>query len=360
MIPLFKVFMAEDVDIELHKVLHSGFIGQGPKVEEFEAALKQYIGNPNMVTTNSGTAALQLALRLIDVKDRYVISTPMTCTATNWAILAEGGKIQWADIDRYTGNISPTSIMDMDMSLDPVAIMAVDWGGTPIDHSFFDFRRIPVIEDAAHAFGSRWYRKMTGTMADYTIFSFQAIKAVTCGDGGALFLKDDSDVRRSKLLRWYGIDREQPRADFRCEQNIPEWGYKFHMNDIAATIGLANLPFVETNLATCRNHADFYDQNLSSVSGLGLPPRDVNVQPSYWLYTLFVEHRDDFMRMMNEKGIMCSRVHERNDLHTCVEQFRTDLPNTQWFVGHECCIPVGWWVTEEDREFIVKTIKGGW
>ncbi len=99
MIPLFKVFMGENVLASLSRVVYSGYIGQGPKVEEFEKALSQYIGNDRVLSLNSGTSALHLALHMIGVNDGEVITTPLTCTATNWPILACGGKPVWCDID---------------------------------------------------------------------------------------------------------------------------------------------------------------------------------------------------------------------------------------------------------------------
>lgn len=339
------------------ETLYSGFIGQGPKVEEFEKELQSYVDNPHVLTTNNGTSALQLALRLVGVRGKKVITTPMTCTATNWPILAEGADIVWADIDRETGNISYDSVIEL-LTEDVVAIMAVDWGGYPIDHSKFDTLPVPVIEDAAHAFGSRWFGKLTGSLSQYTTFSFQAIKHLTCGDGGALCVLNEEDYRRGKLIRWYGIDREQPRADFRCEEDIHEWGYKFHMNDISASIGLSNLPCVDYVLDCHRQNAWYYNKTLTNCT---VHKQSKGILSSYWLYTIFVEDRDDFIRKMAEHGIATSRVHERNDKHSCVSKYKSrELPNLEWFTKHEVCIPVGWWVTSEDREFISEKINEGW
>ena len=132
-IPLFKVFIPESVIEPLCKVLLSGYIGEGPRVEEFERQLGPWFANDNVLTVNSGTSALQLALRLANVGyGDEVVSTPMTCSATNEPILAMGAKIIWADIDAWTGNIDPK---DVARKITPKtkAIMCVHWGGYPCD-----------------------------------------------------------------------------------------------------------------------------------------------------------------------------------------------------------------------------------
>jgi dTDP-4-amino-4,6-dideoxygalactose transaminase len=200
-----------------------------------------------------------------------------------------------------------------------------------------------------------------GTSGNYCAFSFQAIKHLTTGDGGLLVLPNEKELERARLLRWYGIDRNyRGKTDFRVEQDIEEHGYKFHMNDINATIGLSNLKHIDSILEKHISNAMFYHKNLSNVSGLILPKKEPEVQSSYWLFTLKVEDRNNFMLRMQEKGIVTSRVHDRNDRHPCVKEFKTELPQLDDLIDQIVCIPVGWWVTEEEREYIVSSIKEGW
>lgn len=367
MIPLFKVFMPESVIEPLKKTLFSGFIGQGPRVEEFEQALADYIGNPLILTINNGTAALHLALRLAGVGyGDEVITTALTCTATNWPILANGGIPVWADIDPDTGNIDPKSIAKR-ITKKTKAIMVVDWGGYPCDLEEIkkiaispSGKKIPIIEDAAHAFGAIYENTKVGNIADFTMFSFQAIKHLTTVDGGALCLLDEEIYKRGKLLRWYGIDREGPRKDFRCEEDVKEWGYKFHMNDVTATIGLEQLKYVEKTLRRHRENAAYYHKNLKGIPGLTLLKEKPDRLSSYWIFTFKVKDRDKFVKYMYAKNITVSRVHRRNDTHPVVKQFKSHLPNLDRFEKEMICIPVGWWVTEKQRDYIVKSIKAGW
>ena len=205
MIPLFKVHMPESVIDPLRDTLLSGFIGEGEKVVEFEEALAPWFDNENVLATNNGTAAIQLALRLSGVgPGDEVISTPMTCSATNEPVLAAGAKIVWADIDPWTGNID---VHDVKKKITPKtkAIICVDWGGYPCTFAELNYlakkNGLKLIEDACHAFGSEYYGDKVGCQCDFSCFSFQAIKTITTVDGGALTCRSKEDYEKGKLLR---------------------------------------------------------------------------------------------------------------------------------------------------------------
>jgi len=361
----FKVAMSEKINVPLLEVIHSGWIGQGKKVEEFEEALSKRFRNKNCLSLSAGTHGLSLALKMAGVgPGDEVITTPLTCTATNFPIVSRGANIVWADIKEDI-NIQPESIKSC-ITEKTKAIVFVHWGGYPADLEEiskigFD-HGIPVIEDAAHCYGSVYKNSIIGDCeySDYTMMSFQAIKHLTCVDGGVLFTNDKKDYKRGKLLRWYGIDREGPRTDFRCEEDIFEGGDKWHMNDVCATIGLTNMELARENVTLARVNAHYYDQELSKIDGIELTQISPDKKSSYWLYTFLVEKRSDFCTMMATKGISVSRVHERNDKHTCFMDFRKVLPMLEWVMPRYICIPVGWWVTKEDREYIVSCIKEGW
>jgi dTDP-4-amino-4,6-dideoxygalactose transaminase len=390
-IDLFKVFMAPTAAEEVGKVLNSGYIGQGPKVEEFENELKDYFDHDYVSTLNSGTSGLHLALHLLKkpaknvnvyhgavaVESHWpglepgdeVLATPMTCTASNWPILANGLKIKWVDIDPTTLNVD---LDDLERKITPKTkvIMLVHWGGYPNDldrlkeiqtNALFRFGFKPaIIEDGAHSFGSKYKNKLIGTHGNLTMFSLQAIKHLTSVDGGLLLSPHNELHRRTKLMRWYGIDRDGDRKDFRCEADVEEWGFKFHMNDVCATVGLENLKHVDDIVRKHKSNASFYDNNLTDISGVKLLDRKEGHDSAFWIYSLLVENRDGFYRHMNDCGVAVSQVHERNDKHTCVRDYRTALPSLDKTIGKIVSIPVGWWVSDENREYIVDCIKKGW
>jgi dTDP-4-amino-4,6-dideoxygalactose transaminase len=390
-IPLFKVFMADTAAEEVAKILNSGYIGQGPKVEEFENQLKKYFNHDYVQTVNSGTSALHLALQLLQKPIKYnktyegiigyetewpglqpgdeVLATAMTCTATNWPILAHGLKIKWVDVDPETLNMD---LDDLARKITPTtkAIMLVHWGGYPNDldkirkiqdkaYHMYGFKPA-VIEDGAHSFGSTYKGKPIGTYGNLTMFSLQAIKHITSVDGGLLLSPHKQLHDRGKLIRWYGIDRDGDRKDFRCEANIEEWGYKFHMNDVNATVGIENFKHADEIISKHKKNAAYYDKHLQNIPGVTLLKREKGHDSAFWIYSMLVENRDGFYKWMDECKIAVSQVHERNDKHTCVKEYRSFLPNLDKTIEKIVSIPVGWWVTPEEREYIVNCIKKGW
>ena len=305
----------------------------------------------------------------LEVEDNHNFITKnmivSNCTATNMPILQAGADIVWADV-KEDFNIDPESIEDL-ITEKTKAIIVVHWGGYPCDMKkiYAIVRKhigLKIIEDCAHAYGSSYLGHPMGDCyySDYAMFSFQAIKHLTTVDGGALCCKFERDYKRGKLLRWYGIDREGPRSDFRCEDDIAEWGYKFHMNDVCATIGIENMDFAQENVFIAMSNAAFYDKELSGLSGIEITQVETDRVSSSWLYTMLVENRSDFTHMMGSKGISVSRVHERNDKHTCFAKYQRELPGLESIIDKMICIPVGFWVTQEDRRYIVETIKSGW
>ncbi len=357
LIPLFKVFMPESVQKPLLDTLMSGYIGQGPRVVEFEALLAKWIGNSNVLTVNAGTSALHLVYHmLLENPGDEIITTPMTCTATNTPIVnTKGGKIIWADVDPHTGLIDPN---DIEKKITPrtKGIVMVHLGGNPCDidriNSIAKKHNLKTIEDAAHAFGSTYKgRRLGNDTSDFVMFSFQAIKHLTTIDGGALITKSEKDYKRGKLLRWYGIDREVKSEDLRCEEDVKEAGYKFHMNDVCAVVGIEMMKYVEEIIAKHRANAKFYNENLK-VEYVKESP---DSESAYWMYTIHIKdgRRDKFMRYMKDNGVLVSKVHSRNDTHTMFKDFQTELPGLEEYYESMCSIPVGWWLTEEERKKIV-------
>ena len=370
MIPLFKVFMSPYASKNLSPILESGYIAQGPQVELFEKSLREYFNYPYILSLNSATSGLTLALRLLNLSpSSEVISTPLTCTATNWPILANGFKIKWADVDPKNCNIDLESV-EKNITKNTKAIMVVHWGGYPVDldklrqiveraENKYGYR-IPIIEDCAHAFGAKYKGGMIGTHGNICVFSLQAIKHLTTGDGGLIFLPDKETYERAKLLRWFGIDRQQRSGggDLRMESNVPEWGYKFHMNDINASIGLSNLPFVETNTQRMRDVANRYRTELQELYPyVQLLEEEKGFESARWIFTIKIFDKSGFISFMSEKGIMVSQVHNRNDSHSCVSESQTLLSQLDKLEKSIICIPAGWWITNDNQTYIIKCIQ---
>jgi dTDP-4-amino-4,6-dideoxygalactose transaminase len=339
--------MSPEAAARVAEVLASGYIGQGEQVERFEAALQDLLGTPEPpLSVNSCTSALDLALHLCGVgPGDEVITTPITCTATNSPIVTRGARPVWADVDPLTGLIDPD---DVARKLTPRtrAIMAVDWGGALCDYGALKQHGLPVIQDAAH--------HLSPPQGDYACYSFQAIKFLTCGDGGAL-VTPPHQTERARLLRWYGLDR-RGNADFRCAQNIWEVGYKYHMNDIAASIGLANIDYARGAIHGHQVNARHYHEHIAEPPGRWRPPWDD--ASAWWLYTLLVEDRAGFIAHMADQGIAASPVHARNDTHAAFHFPNGPLPGVDYFASRNVAIPVGWWLSADDRRRVVEAVQG--
>jgi dTDP-4-amino-4,6-dideoxygalactose transaminase len=283
-----------------------------------------------------------------------VITTPLTCAATNIPLLRRGAKIVWADICKKTLCIDPIDVRAK-VTEKTKAIVQVHLGGVRADVGIQ--HDIPIVSDAAQALG------IFG-MGNYTCCSFQAIKHITTGDGGMLVVDKPEDHKKAKLLRWFGIDRErkipdtwQAYRDRMMTFDIEELGTKRHMNDIQAALGLAGLINYPEIHAHRKKIFDFYKSELSHLRGLRVVDGIENV---YWLATLLVERRDDFARMLFEAGVETNLVQVRNDKYKVFGGVKADLPVMDEVEGMYISIPIGMHVSFAEAQYICSTIKKGW
>ncbi len=382
---MFKVHMHEDAIQEATHVLRSGFITQGPKVEQFEDQLAAFFGVSirRLTTVNSATTGLTLALKLISNFNKqtdYVLTSALTCTATNWAILANDYKLQWVDTDRNSPNICLDDL-ESKLNANTKIILFVHWGGVPVDlqklsgildrHEQKHHFRPSVIEDCAHAFGSEFQNKKIGTHGNICVFSLQAIKHLTTGDGGFVIWPNEQMAQRARLIRWFGIDRNTPVSgpDFRNREStdIKEFGYKWHMNDLNAAIGLGNLrnigPILEKhirNFAYLQRELKLLDPTKKIFQTIDEP---LGAKTCGWIFTLLLPDsitRKRFFEHMTKHTIESTQVHFRNDIHSCTFPFIKDttlLPALDELACRYVCIPCGWWLTQVDLDYMTFVLK---
>jgi len=342
------------------------WIGEGPKVKEFEEQLKDALEVPYCVALNSGTAALRLALAICDVgPGDEVITVAQTCTATNTPILEQFATPVFADIQYETGNLDPSDV-EHRITERTKAVMCVHWAGYPCSldeiRAVADRHGLPVIQDGAHAFGARYKGLPVALTSDFFMTSFQAIKQLTCGDGGLLAVRTQQDYDEARRRRWFGIDRVNrvPRLDGYSFWDQSEVGYKMHMNDVSASIGLGNLDQIQGLLAERAMIARLYREELADVPGVTLFESREDRVSANWLFTMHVERRDDFCRMMADKGVEVSVVHIRNDLHSIFGPRRSDLPNTDRYEETNISIPLHNHLDENDVAYVIRCIQEGW
>lgn len=363
--PMFKVHVDVDAALtRIEEVLRSGFMNEGTQVTELTNAVSDYFQHKNVLALNSCTSAITLALRLAGVKPGdEVISTSMTCVASNTPIHDVGATLVWADINAVTGNIDPDKVIEK-ITSKTKAVLCVNWAGLPCDlerlQSICRERGIKLIQDAAHGFGSTLNGKHVCHFADFTCYSLQAIKHITTGDGGLLVCNDVNDFNRAKKLKWFGIDREATKDENgewkgqRWNVDVVEAGYKYHMNNITAAIGLSQLSHIDRIITSHQRNAELYTELLKSAL---LQPMQVlpNSSPAHWVFTCLLDERldrDAVILRLKEFGIDAGLVHTPNHYYTCFKDSLCELNETEYFSQHQMSLPCGWWLTEEDIRFI--------
>ena len=360
MIPLFKVHHPTGIGNIIEDIFKSGFVSEGEYSDKFEKDFSIFIDNPNTCMVNSCTSALSLAAHLIDLSEcDEVITTAMTCMATNTPFYHTGAKLVFADIDPTTGNIDPEDVQRKITSRTR-AIVGVHWAGQPFDldsmNSIAKNANVSLVEDSAHALGATYNGKKIGNNGDFTCFSFQAIKHLTTVDGGAISCKYEADAIDIRKTRWFGIDRKYT-GQSKWEQDIYFAGFKMHMNNVNAAIGLEQMKHIDSIISKHRQNGKYFDENIDNKRITKLK-RDPKSESSYWIYSILVDDREDFKKYLHNKGIASDRVHVRNDFYSVFKRFRNNkLHGLTEFDSKLINIPVGWWLTEDDVRYIVKCVN---
>ena len=366
MISMFQPIISESAVLGAEACLRSGWVSEGKAVAAFEKGFSRHFGLPHALAVNSGTAALHLALLGAGVgAGDEVITTAQTFVATAMAVLYVGATPVFADITAGGPNIDPA---DVERRVTPrtKAILVVHYGGYPCDmeetRAVAEHHGLVVVEDAAHALGATYHGAAIGSLGSFAAFSFQAIKQLTTGDGGMLVCSNETRYREALRRRWFGIDRERRTTS---ELGEPEWnicevGYKYHMNDIAASLGLAHLDSFAAKQARRRELNRHYRSHLANMSGLELLKERPDRESACWLFTIRVERRVDFVRALRDRGVEAAVWHRRIDAHTLFGGLRTDLPNLKSFDDTQVSVPMRDSLSDEEVGRVIEAVRAGW
>ena len=365
-IPIFHTYIHPTAKQRVVEVLDTTFLSEGKLVKEFEFRLSKELGMVHPAALNSGTSALHLAMVVAGIgPGDEVILSPQTFVASALVISQQGATPVFADIQYENGNLDPSDI-ESRITERTKAIMAVHWGGYPCDldeiHAIARKYGLLVIEDAAHAPGATYKGRAIGSISDFTCFSFQAIKHLTTGDGGAICCLDSVLAQESLKRRWFGIDRaNSPMSELgEREYDISAVGFKYHLSDYAAALGLANLEGFHERLARRRALVRRYREELAHVPGLTLFEDKADREGAYWLFGFHVEQRLAFIRSLKAKGIVASIIHDGIDHNSLFGGTRADLANQLRFNKTQIHIPIHDALTDEQHAYVVDVIKQGW
>lgn len=362
----FHTNISPEAPAKVSEVLKSTFVSAGKLAEEFEKRLSVKLGLQNPVSLNSGTSALHLALCIADAgPGDEVILPPQTFIATGLVILMNGAKPVFADIQPDTGNIDPESVKQL-ITPKTKAIIPVHWGGYPCDldeiNAIAAEHDLAVIEDAAHAIGAAYKNRPIGSISRFTAFSFQAIKHLTTGDGGALCCTSPADHYEAKRRRWFDIDRDHSPVSLLGEREYDavSIGFKYHLNDMAAALGLANLEMLDKTLEHHRLLASVYRDGLRNIPGIQHMNYKKDRQSSWWFFQMLAEKREDLIRYLKDKGFPASVVHLRIDRNSIFGGINHSLHGQEKFNNHQLSLPIHNGISPETAQAICHEIRKGW
>lgn len=365
MIPIARPSIGEEELSEIKKTFASAWLGMGSTVFEFEKLLEQYLGAENVIAVNTGTSALHIALDAFGIKEGDEVIVPsLTFISTIQAIIACGARPVFCDVYEDTLNID---IEDMAKRITPSvkAIMPVHYGGLACKMDelvkIAQDKGILLIEDAAHAFGSTYKGRKIGTFGDATCFSFDPIKNITCGEGGAVVVKSEEVAQNIVKKRILGIDRDT----WHRYKNERSWfyevvtsGFRYHMSNINASIGLVQLKKLDKFLEKKRAIVKRYDQAFKSISNIELLYREYK-ETAPFNYTIRIKdgRRDELLEYLNKNGIGAGINYIPNHLQPLFKDYKTELPVTEKVWEEIICLPLYFDMSDEDAATVIGKVE---
>lgn len=316
-LPVFRPSMDQQEIDAVAQVIKSGWIGLGPKTEELENKFARFVGSKYAIGLSSATAALHLSLIALGIKKGDEVLVPsLTFVSTAHAVLYVGAKPVFVDVDYHTLCIDPKDIRKK-ITPKTKAIIPVDYGGHAADYDAImqiaKKHNLKIIEDASHAAGSEYKGKKIGSFADITCFSFHAVKNLATGDGGMITTNSKAIAEKIKRLRWVGIDKntwereelvsEKSYRQYGWYYDVTELGFKYHMNDITAAIGLVQLKKLNQANRRRRQLAKRYNEQLKDIPWLEIPKVNDDIISAQHNYVIKTDRRDMLNLFLKDKKI---------------------------------------------------------
>ena len=378
-IPFHKPFITEDEIAEVVDSLRSGWITMGPKTGKFEEEFSEYIGAKHAVAVNSCTAALHLALKVINLKagDEVIVPT-VTFTATAEVVCYFGAKPVIVDVEKGTQNIDSAAV-ERAITGRTKAIIPVHFGGQPCDMdeilSLAERHKLYVIEDAAHAvpawYGTRSGRvgRKIGTIGDMTCFSFYATKTLATGEGGMVTTENEEWAEKMRIMRLHGISKDAWKrytGEGSWHYEVVDAGYKYNMTDIQAGLGRAQLRKVERMWERRKTIAQKYSEAFSSLEEIETPIVKEDRETSWHLYVIQLKRealtteRSRFMDELRERGITTSvhfiPLHRHPFYRDTFGLTREDFPVAERYYERCVSLPLYVGMTDAESDYVIDTV----
>jgi perosamine synthetase len=365
MIPIYKPHLPPDVGVAIQNAIAGGQINHGPKVVEFENFLRRLIGNPWLTSTANVSATLEMCLRMAGAgPGTEVIASPMSCVASTMPVLMAGATMRWCDIDPATGTICPESARKH-ITPKTRVILVNHWVGHPADleplAALCREHGLALIDDVSEALGATYRGKQLGaTGSDFSIFCFNPIRHLNCGEGSAVSFPSEAQLHRAEKLKRYGIDQSTFRdklGEIRPDSDIPEASDHNFLSQIQAAFGLAQEPYLDLLLKRPKENGRIFletIQEFSTIHPLNYPS---DSEPAYWTFPIRAQRRDELLSWLRAREIYASKGHIRNDIYSCYGPPREELPGVTEFEREQLNLPCGWWVGEAESTIILNALK---
>jgi UDP-4-amino-4,6-dideoxy-N-acetyl-beta-L-altrosamine transaminase len=369
-IPYGKQSIEED-DIEaVVEVLRSDWITQGPKIQEFEELIAEYVGAEYAVAYNSGTSALHGAMYAAGISSGdEVITSPITFVATANSVIYQGGRPTFVDIDRKTGCLDST-LIGQAINKATKVIAPIDFAGYPVDlqpiREIADDHNCIIIEDAAHALGAIRKGRKIGCEADMTMFSFHPVKHITTGEGGIITTNNRRYAEAMRRFRSHGIVK-----DTSCmRENHGPWyyemqdiGFNYRITDIQCALGISQINRIEEFIRRRNEIANYYDRIFQDVPGIILPPRpDKTSRHAFHLYPVCITWADrrSVFQKLHSKGIICQvhyiPVHMQPYYQDTFGYSRGDFQVAEQFYDAEISLPMYPALSDDKLRFVAESV----
>jgi dTDP-4-amino-4,6-dideoxygalactose transaminase len=364
-IPVSRPSICKEELEEIEKVFATGWLGLGSTVFEFEAKIKDYLGAENVIAVNTGTTAIHVALDAFGVGEGDEVIVPsLTFCASIQAITMLGAIPVFCEVNPETLNVNIADIKEK-ITNKTKAIMPVHYCGQACEMDeiieIAHARGIVVIEDAAHAFGSYYKGKKIGSFGDATCFSFDPIKNLTCGEGGAVVLSDDNIAEKIRVKRILGIDKDtwhryrNERSDF---YEVITQGYRYHMSNINAAIGLAQLRKFESFISRKKEIVERYNTAFKDIDSVKILTWNLReTAPFSYIIRVLNGERDNLSKHLKEKGVGSGIHYIPNHLQPFFEQFSLPLPITEQIGKEILTLPLYYDMTDDQVSTVIDAVQ---
>lgn len=366
MITVFGSLVGDEEIANVVACMRSQWMGFGKNVEVFEKKYMEKYCLPSFAMVDSGSNALFMAVKLLDLPPNSEVILPsFTWVSCAQAILLAGHRPVFCDVDLSTMNIRREYI-EAKITNKTAAIMVVHFAGLAVDMDPILKLGYPVIEDAAHAVDSTYKTKPCGTIGDVGIFSYDAVKNLTVGEGGGITARLPERIERAKVMRYCGIgksgfDSAVANAGTKSrwwEYNIQEPFIKMLPTNLAASIGIAQLDRIDSLQVRRKEIWDTYQRELANVPGLITPAEaESGDRHSYFTYCIRVPNRDELAHYLLSEQIYTTLRYHPLHLNPLYGQMDIRLPNSEQLNADALSIPIHPRLTDEEVTKVVENIK---